>query len=1319
MNIFLCFIDKFDSLRSQDAKIAKSEEFFELDSKMIESGAEKTFRELSQTAQRKLATISKAEMKGTEVTDESVHADAENVGVTKSEKNLFSEYTIFALQSFVSESNDSKSSTYHLLSDCLFMGTVPVGNGNLSKEIKYLMKTIIWGLKQIIAQLASSRFSEFAESVEGVANGFGFDIVEINYLSKYFSLGLQCVNVLYSTKLGNDHKIVPVESSDTDNKNEAKEIIELFSNSFFSVDSSIIRHILERNLDLILELGMKESMFLGVIQQFLSNSKHASHAFDVLLSFLVSKLKHLSHPVTMYHRFSSNERNSSSYINGQRSSILLRLFKFAFGSVTLNQSNEIFLRSRLRTIIMMCLNHAQESRVSVNYYFVLRTLFKSVTTLKSDACYYEISSLIPALLNGLRQLLVRTRHEAVQNILIELCLTIPAKLRALIPHFQDLLDLLIRALHIRVGELSQLGLRTFEFWIENMSHDNLQKLLCTRQGTLGRLMQGICIHLKPLPHPYGMLALRILGKLGGINRSFLRDHPFKHSSVSTSEEEYASLFVKCHCYLSKEIGPESCLSEVDIDISSFVDASCEFLYNCSSKALVEAEISTLEASYTATDGSTKTEEAHFPPGAGLKSLLMGQTLDHKMDQEYSSELTSEANCLTTYCSDKLKRSSISFVLLALSKTFFFRNISRQSLDPVHLNISNGISRHPQGSLGYPEYEIESKHLNADDKSCIRLILVLLISCADRALHDDSLILLRGVCHHFVNYSKAAASRRLNSCIDRIHFIIHEVIMISASDFRPSVHKISNKFLNFWVHGCSEIERSDGHVYLDFVSAGEGISLYSSQELVSDLLTRIELYCKSTNDLCRIGGLRVLDWLCGFSNFPWHFCRSDVVLRSIFSVIEIKDSAYSVVLLMDCMSLLGKIASISTLFLPPSPVEPNAMEVVKETGVLNKSCFTLLMDMLAHSSICLRKLARHYFQELSRANSVSIGIILHPFKDDLNAFYINRITRTGISAHLGLISSIYFLQSSDIDVLNDSIVAFMGSLIRLSTQMNMLSEHPFKDFRFSDQIPCDVFCESSLLVSYFPETVPHSVLLRLLIIHLIGVVYSTEVIGSGKFTEFRSQCITLLTKSIDAPFSDIASAACTTLEIIIKANSHEASHIGQSLVNVHIQPIVESIQQQSIGIIHLKCFRCVLMCTSNIFYIELGEKLLEFLKKWIDCETSIDMSTQSSKDGTNVALSIMETFHLLPWSSIGSDHEERTNRFSPFFHDLVDTMRRLEKKRSSFAHRTSVGFPFLQPFAKFLSRQPMECFHILFQSDYLRRQEVCCSLPFHFLLPILS
>ncbi len=65
------------------------------------------------------------------------------------------------------------------------------------------------------------------------------------------------------------------------------------------------------------------------------------------------------------------------------------------------------------------------------------------------------------------------------------------------------------------------SLRTLEFWADNLNPDFLYTILSPQKDVLVELMQGLTSHLRPAPYPYGLLTLRLLGKLGGKNRLWL------------------------------------------------------------------------------------------------------------------------------------------------------------------------------------------------------------------------------------------------------------------------------------------------------------------------------------------------------------------------------------------------------------------------------------------------------------------------------------------------------------------------------------------------------------------------------------------------------------------------------------------------------------------------------------------------------------------------------------------------------------------------------------------------------------------------------
>ena len=63
-----------------------------------------------------------------------------------------------------------------------------------------------------------------------------------------------------------------------------------------------------------------------------------------------------------------------------------------------------------------------------------------------------------------------------KNILVELYLTVPARLAWLLPHLPLMMSLMVHALRCR-GELDGLALRTLEFWVDNLNPDYLYRIM--------------------------------------------------------------------------------------------------------------------------------------------------------------------------------------------------------------------------------------------------------------------------------------------------------------------------------------------------------------------------------------------------------------------------------------------------------------------------------------------------------------------------------------------------------------------------------------------------------------------------------------------------------------------------------------------------------------------------------------------------------------------------------------------------------------------------------------------------------------------------
>jgi hypothetical protein len=75
--------------------------------------------------------------------------------------------------------------------------------------------------------------------------------------------------------------------------------------------------------------------------------------------------------------------------------------------------------------------------------------------------------------------------------------------------------------------LYRVRLRTLEFWVDNLNPLFLYPEMSKQSELFSTLMQSLSSHLRPAPYPYGLLTLRLLGKLSGSilsihNRSLTR-----------------------------------------------------------------------------------------------------------------------------------------------------------------------------------------------------------------------------------------------------------------------------------------------------------------------------------------------------------------------------------------------------------------------------------------------------------------------------------------------------------------------------------------------------------------------------------------------------------------------------------------------------------------------------------------------------------------------------------------------------------------------------------------------------------------------------
>lgn len=64
-------------------------------------------------------------------------------------------------------------------------------------------------------------------------------------------------------------------------------------------------------------------------------------------------------------------------------------------------------------------------------------------------------------------------------------------------------------------DLVTFGLRNLDMWVNTLRTESLEPIL---RPVMPELLVALFSHLRPIPHQFGMLSMKILAKLGGMNR---------------------------------------------------------------------------------------------------------------------------------------------------------------------------------------------------------------------------------------------------------------------------------------------------------------------------------------------------------------------------------------------------------------------------------------------------------------------------------------------------------------------------------------------------------------------------------------------------------------------------------------------------------------------------------------------------------------------------------------------------------------------------------------------------------------------------------
>ena len=389
-------------------------------------------------------------------------------------------------------------------------------SANPVEDNKFLFKNLMNGLKNMFYQLKlCNPVAELVEPANAPSNwqelSFGYKAEEVEVITKLFREGARVFRYYRLEQPPTEtHYNSPVEYLANlymvQSGKEEKDLLETFATVFHGIDPATFHEVFHSQIPFLYEMMFDHTALLHIPQFFLASEATSPSFAGMLLQFLMDKIEDVGTS------------------DMKKSSILLRMFKLSFMAVTLfSQQNEQVLLPHVTKLVTKSIHLSTTADEPMNYFYLLRSLFRSIGGGRFELLYKEILPLLEMLLEVLNNLLMAARKSQERHLYVELCLTVPARLSNLLPHLSYLMRPLVVALRADSDLVGQ-GLRTLELCVDNLTADYLDPIMAP---VIDELMGALWDHLRPTPytHFHAHPTMRILGKLGGRNRKFLNGPP--------------------------------------------------------------------------------------------------------------------------------------------------------------------------------------------------------------------------------------------------------------------------------------------------------------------------------------------------------------------------------------------------------------------------------------------------------------------------------------------------------------------------------------------------------------------------------------------------------------------------------------------------------------------------------------------------------------------------------------------------------------------------------------------------------------------------
>ncbi|KAL2624095.1 hypothetical protein R1flu_008340 [Riccia fluitans] len=1016
---------------------------------------------------------------------------------------------------------------------------VPPEHTKEVSDCKQLIKTLIMGMKTLVWSITNFNVTQLqvpqAAGAPTPSGPKGMREDEVRLASGILESGVYCLALFKE-------------------KEEEKDLFTHYSSVFAVMEHRNLMDMFSLCMPHLFECMLISQQLLQIFSTLLQTQKVTRHLADVLVNYLVNhKLENLKQP------------------DLPAAKLVLQLFRYLFVAVVKFPAEcERVLQPHVLTLMECCMKNATEVEKPLGYLQLLRIMFRALSGGKFELLFREFISSLQCCLTMLLNMVEGPTGSDMIDLVVELCLTMPARLSSLLPHLPRLMKPLVLALK-GSDELVGLGLRTLEFWIDSLNPEFLEPSMAS---VMSELILTLWSHLRPKPYPWGAKSLQLLGKLGGRNRRFLKE-PLA-LECKENPEHGLRLILTFEPTTSFLVPLDRCIYLARAAVMGTQPGVTDFYRKHALKFLRVCLASVLNLrGNIGSEGVTPGQLSTMFVTSVDPSRRRAETMNMKVDLgvKTKTQLMAERSVFKVLLMTVIAASAEHE--LREPKDDFVHNICRHFAMIFHVESSSASQAVATGQLGVGFSGVSSGGANAKTRNRSQGNLKEL----------DPLIFLDALVAVLSENNRAHAKAALNGLN-----VFSETLLLLARSKHTGVltpRGVSTPGTPMMVSSPSM-----NPVY----SPPPGVRI----PVFEQLLPRLLHCCYESTWQSQMGGVMGLGALVGKATVDTLCTFQSKAVRALIYVLKRlpqhanKEQEETSQVLTQVLRVVNNVADEANN-------EERRQSFHGVVEVLAAELFNPNATVIVRKNVqsCLALLASRTGSEVSELLEV-----LHP--PLLQPLLIRPLRSKHAEQQVGTVLALNFC------------LALRPPLLKMTPELISILQEALQIAEADESMLNGKFMNPKMAVTLNR--------LRTVCIELLCTAMAWADFKTQNHAELRSRIIAMFFKSLTCRMPEIVAVAKEGLRQVIQQQK-----MPKELLQSSLRPILVNLAHyKNLTMPLLQGLARLLELLSNWFNVTLGEKLMEHLKKWLEPE-KLAASQKSWKQGEEpkIAAAIIELFHLLP------------------------------------------------------------------------------------------